>query len=258
MNNRLRPSLRPLALLLVGLLLLSLGACSSVPKLETGDGRYHNAATGVTYLQAPPCYRAASYKQDAAIAKIAESKVDDVILYQINESLSPDALLATDRFDLFYAEGTTLPTLAEMAPHRVHVGLSDAITVTFSMITNASEIAELVSLYGGALSFSESEVIWLLLDKTSYELRFESKAYDGIYYYLDYYHCSEEVLIEELVEDMDSFTPRFSGVEVTFSDYNGATYAAYHFGYGILRDPATGLCYPVWDLIAPYVDGIEA
>lgn len=254
MNNR-HHLLRLSSLLL--LLLLLLTSCASVPKLEAEGGRYRNTKTGITYLEAPLCYKAASYQQSKAVARISEKKVEDVVLYQINDTLSPEHFLTTARFDLFYAEGTTLPTLAEMDPYRVHLGQSDAITVTFSLITEAKDIAALLSLYAGELHFAESEVLWVLMNVEKYELRFESEDFDGLYYYLDYYQCSEEVVIEEPIEDPESFTHRFAGVEVTVSEYKGQYYAAYHFGHGILRDPATGICYPAWNLLSPYVEGIE-
>ena len=254
MNNR-HHLLRLSSLLL--LLLLLLTSCASVPKLEAEGGRYRNTKTGITYLEAPLCYKAASYQQSKAVARISEKKVEDVVLYQINDTLSPEQFLTTARFDLFYAEGTTLPTLAEMDPYRVHLGQSDAITVTFSLITEAKDIAALLSLYAGELHFAESEVLWVLMNVEKYELRFESEDFDGLYYYLDYYQCSEEVVIEEPIEDPESFTHRFAGVEVTVSEYKGQYYAAYHFGHGILRDPATGICYPAWNLLSPYVEGIE-
>lgn len=254
MNNR-HHLLRLSSLLL--LLLLLLTSCASVPKLEAEGGRYRNTKTGITYLEAPLCYKAASYQQSKAVARISEKKVEDVVLYQINDTLSPEHFLTTARFDLFYAEGTTLPTLEEMDPYRVHLGQSDAITVTFSLITEAKDIAALLSLYAGELHFAESEVLWVLMNVEKYELRFESEDFDGLYYYLDYYQCSEEVVIEEPIEDPESFTHRFAGVEVTVSEYKGQYYAAYHFGHGILRDPATGICYPAWNLLSPYVEGIE-
>ncbi len=254
MNNR-QHLLRLSSLLL--LLLLLLTSCASVPRLEAEGGRYRNNKTGITYLEAPLCYKAASYQQSKAVARISEKKVEDVVLYQINDTLSPERFLTTARFDLFYAEGSTLPTLSEMDPYRVHLGQSDAITVTFSLITEKKDIDALLAAYGDPLSFAESEVYWLLMDYEKYELRFESEEFDGLYYYLDYYHCNDEVVIEEQIDDPESFTHRFADVEVTVSEYKGAYYAAYHFGHGILRDPATGICYPTWNLLSPYVEGIE-
>ena len=225
MNNR-QHLLRLSSLLL--LLLLLLTSCASVPRLEAEGGRYRNNKTGITYLEAPLCYKAASYQQSKAVARISEKKVEDVVLYQINDTLSPERFLTTARFDLFYAEGSTLPTLSEMDPYRVHLGQSDAITVTFSLITEEKDIDALLAAYGDPLSFAESEVYWLLMDYEKYELRFESEEFDGLYYYLDYYHCNDEVVIEEQIDDPESFTHRFAGVEVTVSEYKGAYYAAYH------------------------------
>lgn len=242
-----------LSLLALSLLLI-LSACSGVPKMKIEEGRYLNSKTGITYLEAPLCYKASSYKKNGAVAKIAEKKLDDILLYQINDEIPSELMLSTENFDLFYAEGSTLPTLSQMKPYRVHLGQSDAVTVTFSMITDAEDIAALLAAYQGPVSFAESDVYWILMDYEKHELRFESEQYPGIYYYLDYYHCLEEIIIEDVVDDPNSFEPRFKGVEVTVSEYKGLYYAAYHFGYGVLRDPETGICYPAGDIVGPYIN----
>lgn len=254
MKQRISTPLR-LALLLLSLLLL-LCSCGGVPRMKVEENRYHNSKSGITYLEAPLCYKASSYRKNGAVAKISEKKMDDVILYQI-DGVPSEHMLSTEGFDLFYAEGTTLPTLSQMDPYRVHLGQSDAITVTFSMITDAKDVAALLATYQGAISFAESEVYWVLMDYEKYELRFESEQYPGIYYYLDYYHCAEEIIIEDLVQDPTNFEHRFQGVEVTVSEYKGAYYAAYHFGYGVLRDPETGICYPAADIVGPYINEID-
>ncbi|MBQ1230504.1 MAG: hypothetical protein II369_06180 [Clostridia bacterium] len=246
-------SLLRLSSLLLSLLLL-LCACADVPKMKVEEERYYNSQSGIAYLEAPLCYKASSYLKSGAVAKISEKKMDDVILYQISEGVPSEMMLSTENFDLFYAEGVTLPTLSQMKPHRVHLGQSDAVTVTFSLITDEKDIAALLAAYQGPISFSESEVYWVLMDYEKHELRFESEQYPGIYYYLDYYHCSEEIVVEDLIKDPTNFERRFQGVEVTVSEYKGAYYAAYHFGYGVLRDPETGICYPAADIVGPYLN----
>ncbi|MBQ9132125.1 MAG: hypothetical protein IJX62_06620 [Clostridia bacterium] len=250
----LNKSLACLCALMLILSLLLCG-CSKVPSMREKDGKYTQPKSGVTYLEAPGCYRASSYVKDRVVAKIENEKIDDNLLYAINDEVSAEKMLTTDDFRLFYAEGTTLPTLQEMAPHQIQLGQSDAITATYAIIKLAEDVNQLVDLYTQGPSFPSSAVVWVIMDYEKYELRFESTQYPGLHYYLEYYSCKQDVIIQEEIADPNDFAIRYDGAQVSVEEWKGVYYATYNFGKGILIDRETGRCYPAGDLVDSYLTG---
>ena len=58
----------------------------------------------------------------------------------------------------------------------------------------------------------------------------------------------------ELVTDPNDTTPTSDGVKVTYEDYEGESYAVYHFGKRFLYNRTTGECYPLGNTVAKYLE----
>ena len=241
-----------LTVLLTALAVL-LCACAKVPGMEEKDGTYTNPKTGITYVEAPWCYRAASYDPENAVARIKNGKIDDNVLYAVNRTVSADRMLTTDDYRLFCAEGVTLPTMQEMQVTQVLIGQTVSITANYAVIKNAAEVKELVDLYCDGPFFGFGQVVWVAMHYERYELRFASEAYDGLYYYLEYYQCTEDVIIQERIDDPEDFDIKYAGASVSTEEWNGEWYVNYNFGSRIIVDRASGRCYPVGDLIDSYL-----
>ena len=248
MKRKIGFGLTPLLLALVLLL------CScNVPGLKEEDGRYTNNKTGVTYLEAPGCYRAASYMPDGAVARIKNKKVDDVVLYAISEKVAANQMLSTEDFRLFYAEGVTLPTLEEMDPTRILIGETQAITAVYSIISNSAEVDAVVDICLNGASFSMGQVLWIAMSYDAYELRFESSKHEGIYYFLEYYDCTEAVEIQVEIDSPVGFESEYPSAEYEIEEYNDRYYVTYRFGKGVIVDRVAGKCYPAGTLIESYL-----
>lgn len=231
-------------------------SCGKPPKLEVENGNYTNKKSGVTYLRAPLNYEAVSIVKDKTVARVAQDKLDDIILYEI-ENTAPEALLATEDYELFYAKGTTLPTLWEMQPNKALISQTGTISFATASIEDGADVAALVALYQNGVSFSKDEIDVGLTPKR-YDLKFASAAYPAFYYTLTYWRFTENVEVWESVDDANNVTPTYTGIEMTVVEEDGETYAVYNFGKEILYDRTTGKCYAVGDTVAKYLDDSDA
>ncbi len=231
-------------------------SCGKLPKMEVENGNYTNKKSGVTYLRASMNYEAVSIVKSKTVARVAQDKLDDIILYEI-ENTDPKKLLATEDYELLYAKGTTLPKLWEMHPTKVLLSQTETISFATSSIENDADIAALVELYQNGVSFSKNEID-VGLTPTRYDLKFASTEYPAFYYILTYWRFTTDVEVWELVENPNDFIPTYAGVEVTTEVYEGENYAVYNFGKEILYDRTTGKCYAVGDTVSKYLDNTDA
>ena len=241
---------RALLLLLCAVTLFS--SCGKPPKMEVENGNYTNKKSGVTYLRASLNYEAVSITKSKTVARVAQRKIDDIILYEI-ENVAPETLLATENYELFYAKGTTLPTLWEMNPNKVLITQTGTISFATATIEDGADIASLVELYRNGVSFSEKDMLAGMTPER-YDLKFASTEYPAFYYTLTYRRYTEDVKIYVEVEDPNNFVSAYPGVEVTIE--NGE--AVYNFGKEILYDRVTGKCYATGDTVSKYLDNTEA
>lgn len=242
---------RLLPLLLCAMMLFS--GCAKLPKLEYEDGVYTNQKTGISYLTASVCYEAISFKEDSEVARIERKGVDDLLMYPIN-GVDSAKMLASADYEVFYAVGTTLPTLAQMNPETVYICKTADMTYSIASITAKADISYLIEVYQGTKGFSKNEIDGSPT-KERYDLKFESSSYPGIYYCLTYWQFEEDVLVYELIDDFNDFEITYPNAEVSTEEYKDEKYAVYNFGTALLYDRATGLCYPAGDTVAKYLSG---
>jgi hypothetical protein len=163
-------------------------------------------------------------------------------------------MITTAHCEVFCAVGTTMPTLAQMAPTKIHVCRTVELTYQLAVIENAAEIAALVDTYENTRGFKKSiEMDGMTVER--YDLKFESATYPGIYYCLTYWRFPEDVLIYELIEDFDNFEILYPNATVTTEAYEDEKYAVYNFGKNIIYNRTTGLCYPAGEIIENYLRG---
>ena len=250
--------MRLLPLLLCTVLLLS--ACNKPTALEMDvkNDSFTTTKTGVTYLRAPDCYEAISVLKDHKAARVQYKGMDDLVLYEI-ENASPEQMIATKEGELFYAKGLALPTVWEMQTERVYVGqVGGSLDFAVAMIEKAEDIEALTQIYRDAIPFPEKEMLDDTLLRTRYDLRFYSQHHPAFYYCITYWQFSEDVLVYEVIDSMESFVPTYTNaLSVTFEEDGGELCAVYNFGKGILYDRDTRLCYAVGNLVYSYLENEE-
>jgi hypothetical protein len=223
------------------------------------SGKYYNSKNDVVYVQAESYYEAVSLRRDLPFAHIPNKQTDDEILYQI-DGTDPSEMLSNEYFEIFHADGITLPALAEMNVNQIYIGsVIEGATMDLAVadITDATEIEALISLYQNGPFFHEQVRVVEGEIGARYRLRFMSAEYPAICYRLSYYEYTEDTLIYEQIESQESFNPTYQGVEVSYTDHNGKLYAVYNFGKNIVHDRVTGHCYPAGDMIAKYLLDIQ-
>ena len=132
--------MRFLPLLVCAVLLLSSCNRPTALDMDAKNGSFTNTKTGVTYRLAPDCYEAISILKDHSVARIKYDGMDDVTLYEI-EFATSEEMIASLEGEIFYADGTTLPTLSEMMPERIYIGqVGAALDYVVAMIESADDI----------------------------------------------------------------------------------------------------------------------
>lgn len=132
--------------------ILCLSACllcacaGSGTALTYGDGAYRSRDGKTAYLEAPVTYYALSALTDKTVATINRTGASDIPLYAI-EGAEKSRYLTDGDLMLYYAEGTTLPTLAELGATKLTLyAYAENRTGRKPMatLTNQEQVADLV------------------------------------------------------------------------------------------------------------------
>ena len=239
----------------VGLLVLALAlllcACSGdLPAFEKDGDGYVNPETRVSYLAAPWNYEVFERMENRPVVRIAQDKIDDVILYEVKDT-DPSHYLSTENYDLFYASNLTLPTLAELNPSSVMVCQGADRSFVIETITDAADVAAILAAAQARPldpdSFDASE------EHANFTLKFVSEQYPAFYY--RFYYRQYDAPIESWVpiENADSFEVLYENADVRVEEDSDGLYAVYTLGVGVIYDYETGIFYTVGDLIAEYL-----
>ena len=174
--------------LLVGLscllCLLSLASCRV--NLTSGENGLYDEKNKITYCHASPVYEAISLVKE--YGKLTVTEQESYILHTI-PGMDPTEMLATEDFNIVYADHITMPTLMEMAPTILRI-CND--TYEIKRLEDAVAIASLVSAYTSGTSIDYPG----LTPIRSYKARFESVLYPGFFYSLTYVEYSEDLVVE--------------------------------------------------------------
>ncbi len=234
------------------LALLMLVSCT--PKLKYEDGGYFNEKNGITYYAAPLQYQAKSYINEES-CKIDQKKIDDIVLYPISD-MDGERWLCTADYQVFYAKGENVPSLWEMQVDRVYINKTVNLSYTLATILNKEKIEGLINVYRSGVACTNSQVDPGLTFE-SYDL-----VYDGalLRFCLTYRRYSEDVIINEVIEDPNNYTVHYPGIPVVVeTDEDPATgekthYAVYNFGKDIIYDRYEQRVYSAGDLLEEYAD----
>ena len=172
------------------LCMLSLASCKAT--LKPGENGLYDKQTQITYSHASTVYEATKLVKE--YGKLALTDKESYALYTI-PGMDPTEMLATEDYNIVYAEGVTMPTLLEMAPTILRICVDSSETVReIHKLDDSVAIASLVSDFttGKSLSYPAGSPL------RSYKARFESVDYPGFYYTLTYVEYSEDLVVEEV------------------------------------------------------------
>lgn len=241
-------------LLLVGLLAIAmmLSACSKKLTYDAEKGAYVGRAG--TFYRASSNYLAVGIDRAEELAKLTSEGAEDVLLYPIckpgTDSYMDDELwMADGNYQVYYAEGVTLPKVWEMQIHTINIVERKEILYGVGQVTDEADIQTVIDRYRNGLSFSynDAKCNFRVEVEKNYELAFTSENYPCLYYMLQYYQYENDVTYTELVEDPSAFTPKFE-LEYELQTHEDDTYVRYNLGKTFLFDRETGLCYPIGDI----------
>ena len=238
---------------------LLVGCGKRIPELTyyPSSGGYYDSKKDITYYQAELYYEPQSLRRDLPVAQISDY-AGEVVLYQI-ERATPEQMLANESFELFCAEGISLPALWEMQADTLYVGaVTSGATMDMAVatVTNRDDVANVIALYQNGTSFAYDQKPATAVISRAYHLRFASAEHPAIYYRLSYYEYTNDVMVYEVIESKESFTPTYSGVPVSFNEEyldRGELYAVYNFGKGLIYDEVTERFYPAGDAISKHL-----
>ena len=170
------------------LCMLSLASCKAT--LKPGENGLYDSQNKITYSHASTVYEATALVKE--YGKLAVTDKESYALYTI-PGMDPTEMLATEDYNIVYAEGVAMPTLLEMAPTVLRICVDGSETVReIHMMDDAVAIASLVNAFttGKSLSYPAGSPL------RSYKARFESTQYPGFYYTLTYVEYGEDVEID--------------------------------------------------------------
>ncbi len=224
-------------LLLLTVAILLSACAGGAPTLEFENGAFRDSNKELAFHCAPVCYRAASANdQDDAVAIVKSPLHGEAPLYTV-EGMDASIWLSSADHTLYYAEGTELPSLAQLKPTLVANALAG---FSVSVISDARTIADLVEIYEKGTTVPRQKII--PMHEERYEMVFSSDTYVGILYVLECWRFTEDVLVYAKL-DANGQIPAdlYPGIHAEI--VNGE--AVFNLGKTIVYDRYADVCYPV-------------
>ena len=175
---------RMITLTLAALVCLTLASCGVT--LQAGEEGLRDERHDISYVHASTAYEAISLVKE--YGKLQVTETESYALFTI-PGMDPTEMLATEDFNIVYADHITMPTLMEMAPTILRI-CND--TYEIKRLEDAVAIASLVAAYTSGTSIDYPG----LTPIRSYKARFESVLYPGFFYSLTYVEYSEDLVVE--------------------------------------------------------------
>ena len=234
--------------------------CSRVPSFDYRDGQFVDKKNNVAYKPAPLCYEAVAIVS-GEMAQIKDGVGLEQKLYQIKD-VDPSLMISNELYEIFYAVGTTMPTLSEMAATEIYICKTESISAQLASVEESTDVAAVIDAYVNGKGCDVARVGKPQAIATYY-LKFVSSTYPSLYYCLDFLKFSNDVEVIEKVDSYEDFTPSYTGATYRFEDFeytdsNGVAQVEhnviYNFGKGILYDRDAGRCYAlgtdvIWKLV---------
>lgn len=140
----------------------------------------------ITYLRAPMCYEPVAIWSNDEYAKYGKQ-----VYYEVKDADPNQYLCYKDAeiglYELYYAEGITLPSLAEFGASYTRVCASGIKTIMMHSIDEKT--SEIVSYFLSAPTVDYKEISNV---KLTYDLKFMSEKYGFMYYTITFLQTSEE------------------------------------------------------------------
>ncbi len=176
-------------ILLIGLssLLLLTSLVSCKVNLQSGDNGLYDKKNHISYCHASPVYEAISLLKE--YGKLTVTDTESYTLYTI-PGMDPTEMLATEDFNIVYADSLDMPTLMEMMPTILRV-CTDSLEI--KRLEDAVMVAKLVNEYMSGESIEYPGITTL----RNYKVRFESVNHPGFYYTLTYVEYANDLTIED-------------------------------------------------------------
>jgi hypothetical protein len=177
--TKMKPMLRRIAiitaLLTIAVLFVS---CNNLVKLTYDNGKLIDEKNNITYLTAPICFEPAVTAAEP-YAKCSKLKIT---LYEIKGQDVSQWL--AESYDVsgavYYAESIQLPSLEEFDADLIHICIEQTITAGIAKVTDKEAVESVIS------AFINGEPCPIVQSGSSFQLKFESKKYAGIFYNLIY------------------------------------------------------------------------
>lgn len=189
---------------------LSLASCKAT--LTPGENGLYDSQNKISYSHASTVYEATALVKE--YGKLAVTDKESYALYTV-PGMDPTEMLATEDYNIVYAQGVAMPTLAEMAPTVLHICVDGSETVReVHKMEDAVAVAALVHDFttGKNLSYPAKSPL------RSYTARFESTQYPGFYYSLTYVEYAEDVEIDGVSYGRYFLRSAFEGIFIPVGD----------------------------------------
>lgn len=178
----------PLSCALLALLLLC--ACGVTIHEGLGDGDALDKSSGTAWYHASTCYEAVELEKK--VGKLVVTDTQSLEIYKLPD-MDADQWVATEDKNVLYAEGTELPTLAEMDPVAMYVYLDGSAEQKLHTMEDPEKLASLVK----AFSENESTIYPATTPYKTFRIRFASETYPGLYYVLTYVEYSSDYIVND-------------------------------------------------------------
>lgn len=159
-------------------LTLLIASCGNLVALSYANGKLIDKKNGITYSTAPICFEPAIIATEP-YAKCSKLKIK---LYEIEGQ--PVTEWLAESYDVsgavYYAENIDLPTLEDFDADVIHICVEQTVTVGIANVTEKEAVGAVVS------AFENGEPCAIVQSGSSFQLKFESQKYAGIYYNLIY------------------------------------------------------------------------
>ncbi len=189
---------------------LSLASCKTT--LKPGENGLYDDRKDITYSHASTVYEATALVKE--YGKLALSAEESYLLYTVPGE-DPTDILATEDYNIVYAQDVTLPTLSEMAPSILRLCVDS--TEHVREVGNVSDVVIVASIVhdfttGENLPYPAASPL------RSYKARFESPQYPGFFYTLTYVEYAEDVEIDGTNYGRYFLRSAFEGIFVPVGD----------------------------------------
>ena len=181
MKNKKAPSTRALAAVaLICLASLLLCSCSKSNKFISSGADFVDKKTDVSYVYAPACYEPIEKGE-------LYGKTKTVTFYEI-KGQDPLSLLCEENGTVFYAEGSSLPSLDKMNISYMEICTETSSISVKKTVESMSDVSDIIEGY----VMGESLYYGAVVPTKTYKIRFADTSL-GLYYSFVFVRYADEI-----------------------------------------------------------------